>query len=522
MYNEFYGFSEKPFEVIPDPKFLYFTPSHREALNTMIKCIKNRWGFVCITGEVGTGKTTLIHALLDRHDEKVRIVFIFHTLITFRELLRNILLELELKVSEKSKEALLSHLVEYLSYRLGRDETLAVIIDEAQNLSKEVMEEIGKLSELKPQISVRLQIIFVGQPEFEDKLNSPGLKQLYQRIGIRREIKALTKEESNEYIEHRLRLVGGNCSEAFTSKAISMIINYAQGIPRVINILCDNAFRIGCVLSRKKIDVDIIREAIRIMEGPVPQKAILTRIGNLVKEFRLPSLRNNLFPRRISFIFLTLLCLGGLILLINGFSQRKPLNMRNIESIQNRRIDTGRSSILSSLQTTPVESPQHIVPPSASSMTQSSKDVLEEVVAVEEGQTVSSLVQKYYRRVNMTLVDLILDFNPEITNADLIIVDQKIRIPKITEERLIIQSSDRTYRIHVGSFSTPDFAKLYKDEPSLKEKEIEILPRNISPQNTLYRVVVGKFDNEDEVLKVISLLKKKGLLPLFGGNSKIE
>jgi general secretion pathway protein A len=541
MYNEFYGFSERPFEVTPDPRFLYFTPSHREALATMIKGIKNRWGFVCITGEVGTGKTTLIHALLNRPDEKVRIVFIFHTLMTFRELLKDILLQLDPKVLEKSKEGLLSLLVEYLKNRLARDETLVVIIDEAQNLSEDVMEEIGRLSELKPQISVRLQIIFVGQPEFETKLNSQGLKQLNQRIGIRRQIKALSKEESIEYIEHRLKIVGGNRSEMFTPKAISMIIHYGQGIPRVINILCDNALRVGCVLSRKKIDVDVIREAIRIMEGPTPQKAILLRIGQIVREFRLPSLRNDLSPRRIFFILLTLLCVGGIILLMHGFSPRKPLNMRNIESIQNRRIDTKPSSGSSFHKTTteqtskvdrrdsaieresaPIESPQHVVPPSASSMAQSPKDILKEVVIVKEGQTVSSLAQKYYRMVNTTLVDLILDFNPEITNADLIQVDQKIKIPQITEERLIVQSSDRTYRIHVGTFFTPEFAKLYKEEPLLKEKEIEILPKKISPQDTLYRVVVGKFSDKDEVLKVISLLKEKDLLPLFGGNPKIE
>src|SRR4030043_2375251 len=207
MYNEFYGFSEKPFEVTPNPKFLYFTSSHREALDTMMKVIKNRWGFVCITGEAGTGKTTLIHSLLNKLDEKVKTVFIFHTLITFKELLTNILLELDLEVTDKSKEVLLEHLVQYLLHRLGKDETLAVIIDEAQNLSREVMGEMGKLSELEPQIAVRLQIVFVGQPEFEDIMNLQGLRQLNQRIGIRRKINTLTEEEPKEYIEHRLKLV---------------------------------------------------------------------------------------------------------------------------------------------------------------------------------------------------------------------------------------------------------------------------------------------------------------------------
>jgi len=541
MYNEFYGFSEKPFEVTPDPKFLYFTSSHREALDTMIKGINNRWGFICITGEVGTGKTTLVHSLLNRLDEKVKTVFIFHTLITFKELLRNILLELDLEVMEKSKEALLNHLVEYLLHRLGKDETLAVIIDEAQNLSKEVMGELGKLSELEPQTAVRLQIVFVGQPEFEDKMNSPSLRQLNQRIGIRRKIKVLTEEESKEYIEHRLKLVGSSSSETFTPKAISMIISYAQGIPRVINILCDNAFLIGYGLSRKKVDADIIREVIKNMEGPVPQKTIPTRIGKAVKEFRLTSLGRNLFSRRISFILLTLLCLGGLVLLMHGLLQRRSLTTLSIESIRNSQVHTEPSSISPSPQaateqtpkvdnryppvgreSVPIESLQHVMPTSASSMTQSTKDILIEVTVVQKGQNISSLAQRYYQKVNSTLIDLILDFNPEITNAHLILIDQIIRIPKITEEKLIIQSSDRTYKIHVGTFWTPDFAKLYRDEPSLKGKEIEILSRTVSPQETWYRVVVGKFDNKDEILKVIYLLKEKRLLPLFGGAPKIE
>ena len=151
-------------------------------------------------------------------------------------------------------------------------------------------------------------------------------------------------------------------------------------------------------------------------------------------------------------------------------------------------------------------------------MASKTKDILEEVIEVQKGQNISFLAQKYYRMVNATLIDLILDSNPEITNAHLITVNQKIKIPKITEESLIIQSSDHTYKIHVGTFWTSNFAKLYRDEPSLKGKEIEILTRRVSPQETWYRVVVGKFDNKDEILKAIDLLKKKKLLPLFGGS----
>jgi cell division protein FtsN len=320
-----------------------------------------------------------------------------------------------------------------------------------------------------------------------------------------------------------------------------MIISYAQGIPRVINILCDNAFLTGYSLSKKKVDVDIIREVIKNMEGPVPQKAIPTRIGKFVKELHLIPLERNPFLRRISFILLFLVCLGGLVLLMHGFLQRRPLNTRSIESIRNPRVHTEPSSVSPSPQTAtqqtskvdnryppveresvPIESLQHVVPASKSSMTLNTKDILKEVIVVQKGQNISLLAQKYYRKANTTIIDFILDFNPEITNAHLILIDQKIKIPEITEERLIIQSSDRTYKIHVGTFWTPDFAKLYRDEPSLEGKEIEILARRVSPEETWYRVVVGKFDNKDEIFKVIGLLKEKSLLPLFGGTAKLE
>ncbi len=210
MYNEFYGFLEKPFEVTPDPKFLFWTPSHQEALNTMLEGIRNRWGFISITGEVGTGKTTLVHALLGKLDERVRTVFIFHTITTFPELLRDILQDLDQVPSRKNTEALLNQLKSYLAEKIPEDETLSVIIDEAQNLSGEVMKELGKLSDLDPQIMVRLQIIFVGQLELDAKLKTPSLRQLNQRISVRFETKALSREDTEYYIRHRLAVAGAS------------------------------------------------------------------------------------------------------------------------------------------------------------------------------------------------------------------------------------------------------------------------------------------------------------------------
>jgi general secretion pathway protein A len=162
---------------------------------------------------------------------------------------------------EGNNKSLLSQLSDYLE-KLAMGETLVVIIDEAQNLPREVMEELARLGEMTPLTSNRLQIVFVGQPEFEDNLTAPNLRQLHQRIGIRCQITNLTEEESREYIENRLKLVGSSGSEAFSPNAISTILIHAKGIPRTINILCDNAFLIGYGLSRKRIDAEIIGEAI--------------------------------------------------------------------------------------------------------------------------------------------------------------------------------------------------------------------------------------------------------------------
>ena len=293
-YNGFYGFSEKPFEVVPDPELFYPSPSHLNVLTSVINGIESRKGLMCITGEVGTGKTTLIHFLLHCLEEKVKTVLIVHPSITFEELVSNILLGLDQRVVEETKQALLSQLNGYLTEKIGEDKTLVVIVDEAQNLPAEVMEELGTLFEVSRWVA-RLQIIFVGAPEFQHKISVPPLTQFCRKIGIRCQISALTEEESRKYMDHRLKLVGSGSREVFTPAAISMIISYARGFPRVINILCDNAFMIGYGLSKKRVDEDITRQVIKGMEVPIQQKLIPSRIATAVKEIPLMAKVLNFF-----------------------------------------------------------------------------------------------------------------------------------------------------------------------------------------------------------------------------------
>jgi hypothetical protein len=323
-------------------------------------------------------------------------------------------------------------------------------------------------------------------------------------------MKSLTEEESSDYIDHRLRLVGRSALELFTPKAISMIYNYTQGTPLVLNILCDNAFRVGYTLSRKNIDVDIIQKVIKELEGPGSQKALFHSIKQL-KTLWPSALGLKVLLKKVSFAILFLVCLGGLILLVRGGFQERSVKWGDFKTLKSPPVDTRPPDPKPG-------SPESLKPPSpppASLTPKRKEDQLIEIVTVKAGETISFLSQKYYRMTNTTLVDIVLDFNPEITNVHLILVNQEIKIPKITEELFIIQSSENTYKIYVGTFSTPDIPTIYRDEPPLAGKKIEIIPRKVSAQETWYRVVVGEFEKKGDALKVIHLLKEKRLLPSF-------
>ena len=504
MYIDFYGFREKPFELTPDPRFIFLTPSLRKALASVIYGIKERTGFISVIGEAGTGKTTLIHSLLSGLDAKVKPIIIFHTTVSFNDLLKMILRELDIWAAEKSKKGLWDQLIRYSNQIAAKDEILAIIIDEAHKLPEEVMEELETFSNLE---SKAIKIVLVGQPELEDKLNLGGPIQLNRMISVRCQIKPLDEEESKEYIDHRLRLVGSSSLETFTPEAVSMICRYADGIPRIINTLCDNAFLAGYRLYQKKIDASIVREMIKGMEGPSPKRTIPSSSVS-INGFRTLPFISKFFLNKVSLALLFLFLLGGLFLLIHRNSSQRPDKMLGLESIVSPPVQTESSSTSTSSQMTP---------PSASMAALKREYKLREVVAVRKGQTVSQLTQKYYGRADLTLIDLLLELNPAITNVHLILVNQEIKIPKITEELLIIHAPDHTLEIHAGTFGTPDPAKFYNDEPALKGKKIEIFPRKASPRETWHRVVIGRFDNKDEALKMISLLKQKGLLPAFGG-----
>ncbi|MGH8056605.1 MAG: ExeA family protein, partial [Candidatus Entotheonellia bacterium] len=267
MYCAFFGLQEKPFSVTPDPRFLFLSQSHQEALGHLLYGIEERKGFIEVTGEVGTGKTVVCRALLERLGPHVRTALVFNSFLSELELLRSINEDFGIAAHGNTKKELIDELNRFLieGFREGRN--AVVIIDEAQNLAPAVLEQIRMLSNLETAGGKLLQIILVGQPELRVQLNRPDLRQLNQRIAVRYHISPLDRHATVDYIHHRLLVAGSHGGVRFTSFALNRIYRESQGIPRKINLLCDRALLTGYVRGTTEIDRRTVRQASAELAG---------------------------------------------------------------------------------------------------------------------------------------------------------------------------------------------------------------------------------------------------------------
>jgi general secretion pathway protein A len=263
MYHEYYGLVRSPFEMTPDPAFLVLSDSHREGLATLVYAVRSRKGFVLLTGEVGTGKTTLLHSLLAQLDRETAAAFIFNPLLEPLDFFRVLFDEFGIEQACYSKAEYLLALNHFLIDRLGRDLPTLLIMDEAQNLSAEMLEEIRLLSNLETPSSKLLQIMLVGQPELADKLARPELRQLRQRIVLRHSLRPFTEQELHHYIDERLRLAGYTGKALFENGALRELYRVTGGVPRLINVVCDGALLLGYGRERATLGADAIREVAR-------------------------------------------------------------------------------------------------------------------------------------------------------------------------------------------------------------------------------------------------------------------
>jgi general secretion pathway protein A len=281
MYEEFFGFTEKPFSLTPDPKYLYRSESHANALELLQYSIRRREGFVVVTGDIGTGKTTLCRALLEQIDRRTFTALVLNPFLSEDDLLKLILQDFGVvsredvkagRLNGVSKQELIDTLYDFLLGLLPLQASAVLIIDEAQNLPLQVLEQLRILSNLETDKEKLLQIILVGQLNLQKVLRSPELRQLDQRVSIRYELRPLTSDEVSEYVAHRLHVAGSSSGVGFTAKATNAVHQYSGGIPRLINLICDRSL-LGAYSARSgRVTPELVERAAQTLDlQPAPR-----------------------------------------------------------------------------------------------------------------------------------------------------------------------------------------------------------------------------------------------------------
>jgi general secretion pathway protein A len=291
MYNTFYGLKENPFDITPDSKFLFWSQKHQTAFRHLLYSVQSRKGLILLTGEVGTGKTTLLTALIEFFkgpEAKTRIVYLVNSKFNSDDLFRYIFNELELKVRTSRKSDYWIRLKDFLLECNQEGEQILLILDESQNYALDVLEEVRLLSNLETSEGKLIQIILAGQPQLMSNINKPDLYQLKQRIGISYNLQPLNREETYLYIQKRLEVAGAKDSSIFSQDAIEAVYNYSKGIPRIINILCDNALLFGYATKKNQISTSVIVQVAENMDIEKPDTPNTQQYESLVEKQSIP------------------------------------------------------------------------------------------------------------------------------------------------------------------------------------------------------------------------------------------
>ena len=276
MYKEFFGLREYPFNMTPDPQFLFLSRNHRVALDVLLYGIGERKGFIAITGEVGAGKTTLCRALLNSLDANTKTALILNPCLSDSQILRAVCDEFRLQPAKTTRKDLYDTINGFLLRELAANHNVALIVDEAQNLKPSVLEQIRLLSNMETAKEKLLQIVLVGQPELGKLLDREDLRQLKQRVALRHHVAPLAWEEVGEYIDHRLQVAGSDGRIKWSDGSLLLIRRWTRGVPRLINVVCDKALLAGYVNDSMLIDTGLVQRAIEDIEGKLPVEASLS------------------------------------------------------------------------------------------------------------------------------------------------------------------------------------------------------------------------------------------------------
>jgi general secretion pathway protein A len=516
MYNSYFGFSVSPFSVTPDPSFFYTNPVYEEAYANLRYGIEAKKGFILITGEVGTGKTTLLRKLMHNLEGTVDSVFIFNTYLNFPELLQAILYDLGLTPKEPNKVTMLQELNEYLITQLKQNRTVSVLVDEAQNLSDEALEGLRLLSNLETDQEKLIQIVLMGQPELQTRLDRPGLRQLKQRVALQCRLVPLKDEEVNPYIDFRLRAAGYKGKDLFHPDAFKQIAFYSNGIPRLMNIICDNALLCAYARSQKKVSADIIQEVARDLrlgsEVQVAAAEIVppARVSETEREKPVRQVADDVPQHARGLIRVGVeTCLA----ILAFFAVASLIDPQSFLTVAGRSLEVAKHNLN---QWVLLIAQQKTVPEKVN--TEVKAEQKEERVVVPQGSSIYKIATDAYRGNAVLGMDLIKEFNPQIKNLNWVSAGRDLLLPRLTPETLLRKQPDGSYRLIVASFRRRAEADEYAGRLSNKGYRVTITPKKVSDDLLLHRVEIHGLKNLEEAHQTWSTGLRNEWLA-FAGNA---
>jgi len=431
MYQDFYHLRREPFHITPDPEFLFLSPSHKQALGSIVYGVKNRKGFVVITGEVGVGKTTILRSYLEEAaKENTKVIYVFNANVSFKNLLKTIYKEMGLEARTGDVVEMLNDLYEILMEQYRNGNTVLLIVDEAQNMPVETLENLRMLSNLETSKDKLLQIVLVGQYEFDEILNLYELRQLKQRIVIRSTILPFTEAESMAYVRHRLAKAAYNGNSVFTRGALKKIVKEAKGIPRSLNILCDNALVTGFGYKKNPVNTKIVNEVITDFNG---------REEPSLLKWALPPVALLLFIVGLLFVYSNKdLILSGVEKVISPYKRIFVSRAENPSPSPATAVDPVQEEMKPSGDNGEISQPEQ-ESPVPDKMELPSSPV---VKTVRKGDSLSRLTLEVYGRVDDGLVTAVRKNNPWIRDVNNLPVGMEIQFPAVSKEKGKVRPAD--------------------------------------------------------------------------------